>query len=155
MFKRSVLALVVFVALAIPVVSAASASAEALQPWFHLDSVARPGNLPPEGKGEIVVTAINVGDAGANGEAAPIKLTDRLPRGLKALLVEGNTKYSGGDSHGPVKCELKTLTCVYEDGCRPAVCRLPCRRRHHRALRCDRNGHRGQGGRRRRLGGAE
>lgn len=68
--------------------------------------------------GEIVVTAINVGNAAANGEAAPVTLSDVLPKHLKALYVQANTRNNGGGTErGPVACQLGSLTCTYSEGC--------------------------------------
>ncbi len=73
--------------------------------------------------GEIVVTAINLGDASANVEAAaggvPIKISDVLPEHVKARFIEGNTINNGGVSRGPVRCEVGTLTCTFGEGCKP------------------------------------
>jgi len=62
------------------------ASAEALAPWWHLSSSARPTYLLPAGSGDLVATAINVGDEStsienAKGEPTPVRIVDRLPAG--------------------------------------------------------------------------
>ena len=56
-------------------------------------------------EGEIAVTAINLGDVAADGKATPVKITDRLPSGLSASFVEGNTRDDGGEN-GPVDCVI-------------------------------------------------
>ncbi len=58
--------------------------------------------------GEIAVTAINVGDATADAEAAPVKILDRLPAGLSAVFAQGNTADNVSRERGPVECALKT-----------------------------------------------
>ena len=89
--------------------AATSASAETLAPWWHLSSTTRPTDLQPGHVGEVVVTAVNLGDAIASVEAQPIVLTDKLPAGLKALSIEGyvdekvtnNTEFPLECSTGP------------------------------------------------------
>jgi hypothetical protein len=63
----------------------------------------------PDGK--IVVTAANLGDTDANGEAAPVTVTDRLPAGLEAVAIEGIAGEGGND--GPVECSLEVLSCTF------------------------------------------
>jgi hypothetical protein len=61
---------------------------------------------------QIIVTAANLGDANANGEATPVKLSDELPSGLKAVSIEA---FAGNKSvsPGPVNCSLASLTCTF------------------------------------------
>jgi hypothetical protein len=93
-----------------------AANAETLSPWFHVTSVSRPGNLHGE-TGEIVVTAVNVGDASANATVVPLTLTDVLPPRLKARFIEqGTENYSQHPPLAPGKCELTTLTCTFATG---------------------------------------
>jgi hypothetical protein len=96
--------------MAVPVALAftvAPAFAEAPSAWFHLASVASPGRLQPGGgKNEIVVRAVNIGDATTAG--APVTLLDRLPQGLRAVSAEGNSFGGGNNSRGPVQCALKS-----------------------------------------------
>ncbi len=54
----------------------------------------------------IAVTAINLGDATAQGGTAPVKLVDRLPHGLRAVIAEGNSTNNGSESRGPVACAV-------------------------------------------------
>ncbi len=117
-------ATVIVALLAVLACSAASASASAVtvEPWWHVVSLARPSYLPPEGKGVIVLTAINVGDADANGEASPIRISDVLPEHVKARSIEANTLNGGAIERGSIRCELGTLTCTFEEGCRPTEC---------------------------------
>jgi hypothetical protein len=97
-------------------VAASSASAETLQPWFHLITNAKPAVLPRGGEGLIVVTAENLGDAPASAcakvaegagkyknseceeegaspeekvyEQTPIVMTVTLPEGVEIKKVE-------------------------------------------------------------------
>jgi hypothetical protein len=96
--------------------AAVSASAEALSPWWHLSSVSPP--LQPGGKGSIVVTASNLGDAPA---AAPVTVSDELPAGLEAVAAEGFVDMSGlslnfGNYAPPVACPVvsaRSVSCVF------------------------------------------
>ena len=62
--------------------------------------------------GVIAVTAINLGDGVADGEASPVRIVDRLPGGLRALFVEGNTRHNGSAEYGPVDCALRSSQMV-------------------------------------------
>src|ERR1700691_4873056 len=64
-------------------VSVSSAHA-AMASWWHLESSAAPTNLPPGGKGIIVVTLTNIGDETVNGATNSVTITDKLPTGLQA-----------------------------------------------------------------------
>jgi hypothetical protein len=81
-------------------------------PSWHLTTEAAPTNLPPLGEGEIVVAASNLGDTAANGATTPVKITNTLPAGLKALSVVGSVK--GGIE---VKCPTgeppTSFTCTF------------------------------------------
>jgi hypothetical protein len=128
MFKRSIPLLLAVLLSALGVV-ASPASAE--EPWWHLTSGARPSYLPPAreeggkevpGKGQIVVTAMNLGDATANGEAGtggvPITIADHLPAGLTATAIEGTPGDKGVGVNG-LKCSLAKLTCTDEGSLPP------------------------------------
>jgi hypothetical protein len=70
--------------------------------------------------GEIVLTAENLGDAPAGGEASPITIADKLPAGVQALSITGWRPSSGGTLIGPhhlvpISCSLATLTCTMSD----------------------------------------
>jgi hypothetical protein len=87
---------------------------------------ARPVRLAGEGEvtitqevegrpdGEIYVTAENLGDVAVDGAEAPIKLSDALPPGLRAVAVAGTEPGPGGDflKRDPLSCSLKSLTCT-------------------------------------------
>jgi hypothetical protein len=87
----------------------------AATPWWHLGSTARPTVLAPEGKGQIVATLANLGDASANGEADPVTIVDALPKELHALTIEAIAGKGGnfGSTAGPVSCSLAKLTCTF------------------------------------------
>ncbi len=59
--------------------------ARAASPWWRVASSAVPTNLPPGGEGEIVASALNVGDADAGGEE--VTISDQLPPGLSIQSV--------------------------------------------------------------------
>ncbi|HSZ05754.1 MAG TPA: hypothetical protein VK778_11255 [Solirubrobacteraceae bacterium] len=68
--------------------------------------------------GYVAVTAVNVGDGGANAEASPVRVSDVLPEHVKARFIEGSTVNHGGEGRGPVHCEVGTLTCSFSEGCK-------------------------------------
>ena len=64
--------------------------------------------------GWVVATAINLGDGGAEGEANPIKLFDRLPHGVRPVAVEGAVVGDGDRSAitlGGCAVQAQTVTC--------------------------------------------
>ncbi len=70
-------------------------------PWWHIASSARPANLHLGGEGKLVVLATDAGDAAANGESAPITISDTLPPGLTVKeecvnVGAGNGSYKDG-----------------------------------------------------------
>jgi hypothetical protein len=68
----------------------------------------------PQSDGQIYVTAENVGDADAEGATTPVKLSDVLPPGLRAVAITGSEPEKGGDFQlrKPLSCTLATLTCT-------------------------------------------
>lgn len=96
-------------------------SASAASPWWSVSSGARPSVLQPGpcgGRGEhlcgqIVVQAVNLGDADTNGEVSPVTLADSLPQGLKVLSVEGEAGAGGPYSRGPVSCVPSPVSCTF------------------------------------------
>jgi hypothetical protein len=67
--------------------------------------------------GEIILTAVNVGDAPVAGATTPVTLADTLPPGLQAVSVTGGltAMHSGVATldKGPVSCTLATLVCTF------------------------------------------
>ena len=111
----------------------AVAPAFAASPWWQLNSSSRPANLAPKGPGTILVTATNLGDAPANGQASPVTITDKLPVGLTAKSVRGSAGlYAPNDVSGPgyrglVECKLEStssVSCLYNSGQIPSYERL-------------------------------
>jgi hypothetical protein len=106
-------AVVVLVVVGVFGVSGSVAGAAGL-PWWHLQSGARPSFLAPEGKGEIVATVSNLGDASSGGV---VTLTDMLPAGLSARSIEAEfLEGQGGRSSETVSCSPHPLVE------RPLVC---------------------------------
>lgn len=73
--------------------------------------------------GYLVVTAVNVGDASANGEVTPIKLTDNLPPHVRPRFMKGLVRAQGSGVFGIAQCDVTTLTCTFTEGCQgPPEC---------------------------------
>jgi hypothetical protein len=66
---------------------------------------------------ELAVTATNVGDATAEAGSDPLRIVDRLPKGLRALVAHGNTK-AQDEEFGAVRCSVQEagqlVECVLE-----------------------------------------
>jgi hypothetical protein len=96
-----------------------AATAKAASPWWTLSSGARPSTLEPEGEGEIVVNAENVGDANVDGNGAEAQITDTLPAGLRAVSAAAAVPIA--NSRSAIPCTLassSTVTCSID---RPVV----------------------------------
>ncbi|MGH2902879.1 MAG: hypothetical protein ACRDK7_04750 [Solirubrobacteraceae bacterium] len=111
MRRGLVVAVVVFGAL----VGVCSSAAAAPVPWWHVGSGARPSVLPAAsggtpGRGEVVVTAENVGD---KGTAGAVTVADVLPAGLRATGIAGVQPVRGGafGATTPLVCSLEHLSC--------------------------------------------
>ncbi|HXB65141.1 MAG TPA: hypothetical protein VNV42_09740 [Solirubrobacteraceae bacterium] len=84
------------------------AAAGATVPWWQLDSLSVPGNLPPGGSGKLVVSGWNLGEGEVKGASAKVTLRDRLPAGLAAKTVSGRVAGVAGfiELRGEVKCAV-------------------------------------------------
>jgi hypothetical protein len=99
-------------------------------PWWHLTSSSRPASIQPGGRGQIVVTAANLGDGSAIGGSSAVSVTDVLPPGVTVVPcpkekqkfgcgVEGlaGEPESLSGNRGPVTCPkppfTHTLTCTF------------------------------------------
>jgi hypothetical protein len=93
-----------------------ASTASAASPWWQVTVGSRPSVLPaePEAKGEIVITAANLGDATADGQAIPVTVAPVLPAGLQVRSVEALAGSSGPGSRGPVACTKTPLVCTFE-----------------------------------------
>jgi len=108
--RRFPLAVAVIGLLLAALAGATPAFAEAAAPHWKIESRAAPTNLPLEhggtpGEGVIEVTLANLGDADVNGAEAgkEVKITDKLPAGLEATEVVG-------ESHGNIKSETRNIS---------------------------------------------
>jgi hypothetical protein len=112
------LALLSMAALAVSSSAQAAKECESCRPWWHLNVGSRPTNLVPESKGEVILTAANLGTAAADGASDPIVLTDTLPAHMKALSVEAIAGEIPGlvGNRGPVACKVQgqIVTCAFE-----------------------------------------
>ena len=102
-------------------VSAAPASAESLSPWFHLTSVSRPGHLSGA-KGEIALTAINLGDAAVRATGSPLVITDELPEHVSARFAREGFQYTSPARLEGGACEIvepKKVVCTFPAGTLP------------------------------------
>jgi hypothetical protein len=99
-------------------------SAMAATPWWQLDSLSIPGNLPPGGSGKLVVSASNLGDGEIVGSSSKVVLRDVLPPGLVATGVAGKVGGITGliGLRGEVACTKVSgslIECVFEGSLPP------------------------------------
>jgi hypothetical protein len=132
--RTSLLTLAVSGALLAALAGATPALAEITgTPWWRVTSTVAPTNLPPGGEGQILLTAIDVGDGEVNATASKVTVTDNLPPGLEATpsgargsagsLLEGA---STDFEPGPVTCETHpvSVTCTFA-GPKPLIPFVP------------------------------
>jgi hypothetical protein len=102
------------VVLLLAIAGVGTSSALAASPWWHLRSSTLPTYLAPGGKGYVVLTAANLGDANAN---PPVTIADILPPGLHATAIEGTVDESKelgfGVISAPLECSLGSLSCTF------------------------------------------
>ena len=87
-------------------------------PWWQLSAGAVPTNLPPGGEGQVVISAVNLGDGSVEAGSSPVTVTDKLPAGLTATAITAGS----GEQHqgGPVECSLApVLSCTFEGSLAP------------------------------------
>jgi hypothetical protein len=91
--------------------------ATAASPWWRLGMTTRPSDLSTSaGEAELALTAINLGDAPAGGEAGPIVLLDTLPEGVAAVKASGVSGYPSTETTA-VECSVltsRTVSCTYD-----------------------------------------
>ena len=98
----------VAILISVIVIGVRAGSASAQQAWWHINAEVIPTNLVPGEKGELVLTATNLGDGIVNGSKEPVTITDELPAGLTAVGISApSTK------NASVTCTLATLQCIY------------------------------------------
>jgi hypothetical protein len=98
-------------AVAFVVACVAVAPAFASAPWWHLTTVSSPAQLPPAGEGEITVMATNLGDGSLSGVGDPVRISDKLPPGLKETAMRA-VWGANGRLGGVAECS--SLTCEFE-----------------------------------------
>lgn len=107
--------------------TSSSAGAEVLSPWWHLSSVARPGDLSVDAESfqELAVTAVNVGDGVVDTSGSPAMLTDVLPEHVRAQSVELGSTISATSNNLALgkECNIggsgTVVTCVFNEGSLP------------------------------------
>jgi hypothetical protein len=112
LIKQSIIGVVAGGALLLGLAGATPAFGD--MPVWNVEAVAAPTNLPPEGKGEVIVRVTNLGDAPAPASSAePIEIATQLPAGLTATSIEGYHEATEGTIGGKSKvtCALESLTC--------------------------------------------
>ncbi|HXC46098.1 MAG TPA: hypothetical protein VNU24_05785 [Solirubrobacteraceae bacterium] len=83
---------------------------------------ARPTMLARGKDAQLVVTALNLGDANANGAAEPVRIEDTVPAGLSVIAVEGLAGSGHGGEAEPVVCgpvSETPLVCTFAGVLRP------------------------------------
>ncbi|HEV3193535.1 MAG TPA: hypothetical protein VGY54_23665, partial [Polyangiaceae bacterium] len=84
-------------------------------PAWHISQMVLPAHLAPGGKGQLVATVSNLGDANATATASqPVEIAAQLPAGIVATgittdFVQELIGY--GHSSAKLSCELATLSC--------------------------------------------
>jgi hypothetical protein len=86
--------------------------AQAAGPFWHVNSEVIPGNVPPGGTAEIVVTVTNQGDEASHGL---LSIADALPGSLNATSIIGNIV----KGVKKVECSIATLRCTYNEPVNP------------------------------------
>jgi hypothetical protein len=118
--KRTLIPLIIGLAILALFASSAFAASECstCKPWWHLHVGSRPTLLPAETgeKGEMIVTATNLGDAFASGETSPVTITAVVPGGLTAKSITGIAGESiATGNRGPVTCtKPPLLSCSFK-----------------------------------------
>jgi hypothetical protein len=91
--------------------------AEGVSPWWGLTQGARPTVLEPNGSGQIVAWAENLGDGATSGNTT---LTDVVPAALKVVGVAAIAGGAGELERGPMACKKEaaagrqtTVTCTF------------------------------------------
>jgi len=105
-------------------VSSAFAQAGSGLGWWHLTSGSAPTSLPAGGSGQLVLEAVNLGDADVSGGVSPVVLSDRLPGGVQATGVEGIAGQVD-EGRAPVECVVEgagsRVSCTFAGALSPMV----------------------------------
>jgi hypothetical protein len=94
-------------------------AADALTPWWQLDSQEAPSNLPSGGTGTLLISASNLGDGEVDASGARVVLRDALPAGLRATEASGRVAGIPGfiGLRTPVGCSVVSgslVECAFE-----------------------------------------
>ncbi|MGH2902207.1 MAG: hypothetical protein ACRDK7_01220 [Solirubrobacteraceae bacterium] len=65
------------------------------------------------GSGTVVLAVSNLGDAEVNGSAVPVTVHDKLPRGVVATAISGQTALEELNIGSPVQCSLPAASCTF------------------------------------------
>jgi hypothetical protein len=87
--SRRLLGLLAAAATLLVLLAGLASSAQAAAPWWRLEAVPAPTTLQPGQEGQIVLSAVDVGDEEINATGSPITITDTLPVGLKVTTWTG------------------------------------------------------------------
>jgi hypothetical protein len=99
--RRGIVGLLAAVAM---LLAATAATAHAATPWWQIEARPAPKLLQHGQRGQLVLSATDIGVESANGAASPIRITDVLPRELKVTSVVGKVNYVAETSENPT-CE--------------------------------------------------
>jgi hypothetical protein len=116
MLKGSLKMLLVALAGVVVFVFAGCGCAWGASAWWHVASGSRPSVLRPGVNGEIFAKVYNLGDASASGQinpsllGSPVKISDVLPGGLKAVAVAGAIPF--GSEQTPIPCVVESVSLV-------------------------------------------
>jgi hypothetical protein len=105
----------VMLAVAAALIVAAPAFAEA--PVWSITSATAPTHIAPGGEGELVVTAVDLGDAMADGNTSEIVVGDTVPAGLTVTEIEGRS--NGRGRYRYMTCTTTPAQCVFDETVSP------------------------------------
>jgi hypothetical protein len=89
--------------------TAATTTAYAATPWWHIRSETQPTNLSPGEEGILILQLSDLGDASIDGSTEPVVITDHLPTGMVATEISGGEKH-----HTIVECTLSPIRCTFK-----------------------------------------
>jgi uncharacterized repeat protein (TIGR01451 family) len=118
--RRAAACSAVFTVILTMLASASFARADA--PWWHVRANSLPSALTPGGKGTLVVSVSNIGDAAVLGVKTPVRITDSLPAGVTVTgIAQTNPGMIG--NRGSIDCEeafpATSVTCTWSGSTGP------------------------------------
>jgi hypothetical protein len=99
--SRVLAAIVATAALTAILLAGAASAAHAASSWWGLEVAPAPTTLAPGQTGQIVVSAVDMGDEEVNGEASPVTITDTVPKGIKVIPWGGASQCSATEKTTP------------------------------------------------------